>query len=224
MNILFDLDGTLLDTAHDFFYALNQLRTENDLPILSNNVLNAIRIAVSGGVLEVIKSGFDPSLSLSEQNILSDRFLDIYQELSRSQSHAILFPGMIDLLKTLKERKIPWGIVTNKHSAFTLPLLKQLPPLEEAMCVVCGDTTPNPKPHPDPLLYACKKLNTAPNQCVYVGDAERDIIAGKKAGMKTIAALFGYIDTIENAKAWNADHYVHHVNEILPWVEQYINV
>lgn len=218
-TILFDLDGTLLDTAPDFFYALQQLRLEKGLPPLSPSKLLQLRPAVSNGIAALITQGLGMPPEHPDSPALCKRLLDLYQQILGSYTQP--FPGIENLLNTLEKRNIPWGIVTNKSSALTVPLLVQQNLSDRASCIVSGDTTPNAKPHPEPLLYACKTLKILPAHCLYIGDAERDIVAGKAAGMTTIAALFGYIEDISLAKQWAAHHYVHHANEILPWLEQW---
>jgi len=224
MTILFDLDGTLLDTALDFFYTINQLRAEEQKPLLKETDLYRVRLAISGGLAELLSVTLDlPSDHFEElgayQHHFGKRFIEIYQK--NLSLHTRPFPGIDTLLTTLEKRNILWGIVTNKPGRQTEALLAQLGLLERAACVVSGDTTPNPKPHPAPLFHACQQIKIPPNQCIYVGDAERDIIAGKAAGMATIGALFGYIENTDIAKKWGADHYVLHPDEILPWFEQW---
>lgn len=221
MTVFFDLDGTLLDTAPDFAFALNQLRATINLPPLSPEV---IRPAVSEGVLHLInisfgfKSGHPQSESLTAESLCAD-FLKLYeQNICRFTQP---FPGILNLLNCLEKKDIPWGVVTNKPSYLTTPLLNQLSLMDRAACVVSGDTTPHKKPHPASLLYACQVLNVSPKNCIYVGDAERDIQAGQAAGMTTIGALFGYITDIEATKQWGADHYVHTVDEIWPLILQW---
>lgn len=220
MMILFDLDGTLLDTAPDFAKAINRLREKQNLSPLSESKMPEIRLAITEGANKVIEVG----LELSSKSLITPKlvteFLDQYESVLGDGSS--LFPGIDALLTRLETEGIPWGVVTNKQQRFTDPLLTKLNLKERAACIVSGDTTPYSKPHPAPLLCAAESLNIAPNHCVYVGDAERDIMAGKAAGMITIGALFGYIEDIHKAKHWNADHYVHHANEIFPWVNQWL--
>lgn len=213
MAVLFDLDGTLLDTAPDFIVSVNQLRAENDLCPIE---LSVLRPAVSHGVAEIMKVSFNITAEHSAYEYLSKRLLVIYEQYLSQFTQP--FPGVLSLLATLEKYNIPWGIVTNRPSKFTIPLLKSMNLIDRASCIVSGDTTPHPKPHPEPLLFACEQIAIKPNECIYVGDAERDIIAGKAAGMATIGALFGYIDTVSSARSWGADHYVNHAEEILPWV------
>lgn len=219
VNILFDLDGTLLDTAPDFLYALQQLRKEEGLAPLSPSALLQLRPAVSNGIGALITNGFGMDPEHPDSPILGKRLRDLYQQILGINTKP--FPGIESLLTTLEQRNIPWGVVTNKPRELTEPLLLQQNLSHRAACIVSGDTTPNIKPHPEPLFHACRVLKVLPTQCLYIGDAERDIMAGKAAGMTTIAALFGYIEDITLAKKWAAHHYVHHANEILPWLEKW---
>jgi 2-phosphoglycolate phosphatase len=219
MSVLFDLDGTLLDTAPDFIAAIKQLRVEEAFPPLSQIQLNRLRTAVSHGISALVEIGFELSPAQPEHSLLCKRLLELYQTYLGQYTKP--FPGIEDLLQTLEQKKIPWGIVTNKYSWLTEPLLAQQKLKNRAACIVSGDTTPYTKPHPEPLLFACQQIGISPEQCIYVGDAERDIVAGKAAGMTTITALFGYIEDIESAKQWPAHHYIYHADEILPWYEQW---
>lgn len=220
MAILFDLDGTLVNTAPDFIHALNAVRTEINMPplVFSNQAsVRMVEIAVTEGLAGLVAAGLEIKTDNPQSPVFQKRLLNAYQQ--NLGLYATLFPGIEALLQTLEKRKIPWGVVTNKESLQTNPLMERLGLSHRAACIVSGDTTPYSKPHPEPLLYACRQIGVSPEECIYIGDAERDIIAGKKAGMTTIAALFGYIEDIALAKAWGADHYIHHANEILPWFE-----
>lgn len=215
MTLLFDLDGTLLDTAPDFAYAMNTVRHRLNLP---NITLEKIRPAVSHGLQGLMKVGFDLFPEHADYKSIAQQCLDLYIEHLGEKTK--WFTGIPELLEQLEQRHIPWGIVTNKPEFLTNRLLKNLNLFHRAACVVSGDTTANSKPHPEPLLYACEKINISPQNCIYIGDAERDIQAGKAAGMWTIGALFGYIDNIDHALSWNADHYVHHASDIWPHLEK----
>jgi N-acetyl-D-muramate 6-phosphate phosphatase len=218
--VLFDLDGTLLDTAPDFVYALQLLRTEMGLNELTSSQLASIRNAVPHGGLAIVQAGFGADLALLDQSHIITRFLEIY--LAGMGYYSYFFPGIEALLHTLEAHHIPWAVVTNKEHRFTKPLLQRLALWDRAACVVSGDTTEYQKPHPEPLLYACRYIDILPQDCVYIGDAKGDIDAGKKAGMKTICALFGYVSDQSATKSWEADYYANHANEILPWIEQWI--
>lgn len=220
MTILFDLDGTLVDTAPDFIHALNAVRATTDLSplVLSNqSSVRMVEIAVTEGIAGLVAVGLGIKADHPESPLWQKRLLQAYQQ--NLGLHATPFPGIEPLLHTLDQRQIPWGVVTNKESWHTNPLMERLGLAHRAACIVSGDTTPYPKPRPEPLLYACHQIGVSPTKCVYIGDAERDIIAGNAAGMTTIAALFGYIEDIALAKAWGAHHYIHHPDEILPWFE-----
>jgi phosphoglycolate phosphatase len=123
------------------------------------------------------------------------------------------------LIDTLEKRLIPWGIVTNKPSRLTDPLMVALGLNQRAACIVSGDTTPHAKPHPEPLLHACRLIGAEPTQSIYIGDAQRDIEAGRRAGLKTLIALFGYLSDDDNPQAWSADGEVNHPLEILQWLD-----
>lgn len=219
MAILFDLDGTLLDTAPEFIAAALQLRKEFGLPQLPSTALQKIRVSVSHGMSALITAAFEVTETNPTHAIFRKQLLDLYQQNLGQQTKP--FPGIEHLLQILDKRKIPWGVVTNKLSYLTEPLLRQQDLAKRAACIVSGDTTPHSKPHPAPLLYAAEVMGISPNRCVYIGDAERDIIAGKTAEMTTIVALFGYVEDLIAAKQWGADHYVYRADEILPWFEQW---
>lgn len=219
MAILFDLDGTLLDTAPDFVYAVNLMQSRANL---NPTPLASLRPFVSDGINGLIQAAFGIDTTRPENAALANELLKIYQENICRFTQP--FPGMLSLLTFLEENNIPWGIVTNKYSYLTEEILKQLNLKERAFCVVSGDTTPFAKPHPAPLLHASKILKVDPKSCVYIGDAKRDIDAGKAAGMTTITALFGYINNIETAIEWGASHHVHHVDELIPWIKSWKNI
>ena len=198
-GVLFDLDGTLLDTAPDMGRALNQLLQEQGRSPLPAEV---IRPVVSHGSLGLIKLGFDIDQSHSAFESLRDRFLAIYQ--TGLAQETILFEGMAQVLVALEQRGAPWGIVTNKPGWLTEPLLAALGLLSRATCVVSGDTLTLRKPDPAPLLYACAQLELRPEACVYIGDAERDIEAARRANMPSLVACYGYIQASETPHAWGA--------------------
>lgn len=213
-TILFDLDGTLLDTAPDLAAALNTVLEENRQPTLP---FESIRPVVSHGGIALIKLGF--GLQQDDPNFepLRQRLLTVYREnISR---HTTLFPGMETVLQTIEQRGLNWGIVTNKPGWLTDPLLKDLQLYDRAACVVSGDTLQERKPHPAPLLHACRLANSSPEQCLYVGDAQRDIEAGENAGMYTIVALFGYFTPEDQPHRWGASHTIDEPGELLTWLE-----
>ena len=212
-TILFDLDGTLADTAPDLAHALNVLLREEGWQPLPYDV---IRPKVSHGSPALIKLGFGLAPHDDGYEHLRQRLLDLYAaDLCRETR---VFPGIVDLLAALKQLGIAWGIVTNKPRFLTDPLVAKLALSPPPVCIVSGDTTNNRKPHPEPILHACAQSGSQPEQCVYVGDAERDIRAGEDAGLKTLVALYGYIGENETPTHWGADGLVRGPMEILDWL------
>jgi phosphoglycolate phosphatase len=202
-GVLFDLDGTLVDTAPDLGFALNQQRLGRGMSELP---IDAVRSQDSSGARGLLKIGFGIEPGQSGYEAMRDEFLDIYEEnLARSSR---LFPGVSALLEQIERRGLRWGIVTNKAERFTFPLLRALTLIERAACVICGDTTPHPKPHPAPLLAAAEKLRVSPRQCIYVGDDERDVQAGHAAGMPVVVARYGYLGNGTPPEQWGADGFV----------------
>jgi 2-phosphoglycolate phosphatase len=185
--VLFDLDGTLLDTAPDMAGALNELRHEERIGALP---FDLVRPLVSHGATALVRLAF-PGADTAAFAKLRTRFLAIYR--GRLARETRPFEGVLDSLARLDANGIPWGIVTNKPGWLTEPLLKKLAPLDGARVIVSGDTLAERKPHPAPLLYAAAKLGVAPARCIYIGDAERDVLAAQAAGMRAFVALFGYI-------------------------------
>jgi phosphoglycolate phosphatase len=212
-TILFDLDGTLADTAPDLAQALTTLLAEEGRAPLP---FERIRPVVSQGSPGLLKLGFGITPQDSTFARLRERLLAIYAaDLCR---HTRLFPGMAELLARIKERGLNWGIVTNKPAFLTEPLVAQLPLPSAPACIVSGDTTANRKPHPEPILLACSRAGSLPHQCLYVGDDKRDNEAGRQAGMPTLVALFGYIGDNESPHTWGATGLVHTPMEILDWL------
>ena len=202
--VLFDLDGTLVDTAPDFVRVLNDLRLKYGRPALA---YDAIRVAVSAGARAMIQVGFpEYALDSPEFAALRQEFLDNYSLGLAQESR--LFSGMEDLLTALESRNIPWGIVTNKPRIYSVPLLAGLALNERCQVLVCPDDVSQAKPHPEPMYLACNTLSVSPEHTIYVGDHIRDIQAGNNAGMKTIAVGFGYIPSHENINDWQADYCV----------------
>jgi len=214
-TVLFDLDGTLLDTAPDLAAALNAVLIENNRPALP---FDAIRPVVSHGGIALIKLGFDLDPSDPGFDPLRQRLLEIYREnISRLTRP---FAGIADLLDTLEKRGINWGIVTNKPGWLTDPLLKDLDLYDRAVAIVSGDTLDERKPHPAPMLHACELAGSEPGQCVYIGDAERDIEAGINAGMQTLVALFGYLQEQDDPGNWQADDMIESPMGLLEWLDK----
>ena len=214
-TVLFDLDGTLLDTAPDLAQALNAVLTENNRATLPYEV---IRPVVSHGGIALIELGFELEQSDPSFDPLRQRLLEIYREnISRLTRP---FPGITELLEKLEKRGLGWGVVTNKPGWLTDPLLKDLDLYDRAVAVVSGDTLDERKPHPAPMLYACELADSEPGQCVYIGDAQRDIEAGINAGMHTLVALFGYLQEQDDPRNWQADDMIETPMELLTWLDK----
>jgi len=211
-GVLLDLDGTLLDTAPDMAAALNRLRIEEGETPLD---FAAIRSHVSHGAAALVRLGF-PTADEQEFATLRQRFLDSYAAQIADETR--MFPGFETVLAAFEVGGMPWGVVTNKQASLTTPLLAQLQLLRRAACVVCGDTTSQRKPHPAPLLHAAGLLGLEPRACVYVGDAERDVQAGRAAGMHTLIALFGYLGAHDRPEEWRADGVIREPAELLGWL------
>lgn len=196
--VLFDLDGTLLDTAPDLGQALNDLRREEGLSAIAHQT---IRPLVSHGATALVKLGF-PEATGADFESLRRRFLLAYA--GRLCRETQFYEGVLDGLAHLESFGIAWGIVTNKPGWLAHPLLDQLGLLVRAAVLVCGDTLAQRKPHPAPLLHAAEQLGVTPAHCIYIGDAERDALAGYAAGMSVFVALFGYIPKDEKPREWPA--------------------
>lgn len=211
--VLFDLDGTLADTALDLVAAVNKVRTDRGL---APGPFETLRLQASHGARGLIGSAFGVAPEDAAFPSLRDAFLANYEAALCVQSR--LFDGIPALLEALAARGMPWGIVTNKAARLTDPLVELLGLAEGAACVVSGDTTPHSKPHPAPLLYAAERIGIAPGRIVYVGDDLRDIQAGKAAGMATVAAAYGYCGESLAPAEWQADAVVEHAGAIAPLV------
>lgn len=209
-TILFDLDGTLVDTAPDLGYALNiQLQRHGKEPLSDEK----IRPFASHGSRGLIGLGFGIKPADANFIAMRDEYLSIYDTVfTRSP---VLLPGIADLLKVIEHKGLRWGIVTNKPRRFTQRLIENMGLDKRAACVVSGDDAPQPKPSPATLLMACEQIGVMPEQCIYVGDAERDIQAGKAAGIQTVVALFGYIDASDKPTEWGADMMINAPSELL---------
>ena len=208
-GVFFDLDGTLADTAPDLVAAANLLRVARGLSPLPYEVL---RPTASAGARGLIQGAFGYDNQHPQFEELRDEFLANYEK--NICVHSKLFDGMNAFLQELEERQIPWGIVTNKVERFTHPLLKLMDLHQRSAAIVGGDTTPHSKPHPAPILKAAEICNINPSDCLYVGDDLRDIEAGRAAGMKTVAAAYGYCGCDEPVNAWGADYIIHHPSEL----------
>lgn len=234
MALLFDLDGTLLDTAPDFALSLNLLKSqiinkneyqdnldkpklfkyEIDKEITVENLMPHI----SGGATAMTKFAFGINDNHPLLIKLKERFIDIYS--NNLLNKTTPFKGIEQLLAKLENKKIPWGVVTNKPKSLTIPLMEKIGYINRASCIISGDSAKRAKPYPDSLFLAANELSIDPKKCIYIGDHKRDIDAGKSAGMKTIGALFGYIENKDEALKWDANYYVNSPDEIWPLFEQ----
>lgn len=208
-GVLLDLDGTLLDTAPDLAGALNDLRRERDLTPLP---LAALRHTASMGGRGMIARGLGLTPDDTEYSDAYERFLMHYR--SRLMDTVQPFPGIRAALGEIAAAGHVWGVVTNKISALANPLMTAMAFSPPPACVIGGDSAARAKPHPDPLLLACEQLGLTPADCIYVGDSDRDIAAGRAAGMPTIGVLYGYFDGDEDVAGWGADQLVTQASEL----------
>jgi 2-phosphoglycolate phosphatase len=211
--VLFDLDGTLIDSAPDLAGAGNEVRIARGLPPLPFERFRPMVGAGARGMLGVAL-GATPADAGYEQ--LKDEFLAVYE--ARLLRETRVFDAMQAVLDALERDGLRWGIVTNKIARFTLPVVRGLGLGERAGALVCGDTTPHAKPHPAPLLEAARQLASAPGACVYVGDDLRDVQAGRAAGMPTLAAGWGYLGDGEPIDRWGADAVLAVPRDLLKWL------
>jgi 2-phosphoglycolate phosphatase len=212
-GVLFDLDGTLIDTAPDMVAALNELRAEEGLGPLD---FALARTQVSHGSTGLVRLAF-PGMEPVRFEKLRERFLAIYNE--RVARNTRLFDGAVEVLEALEDCRRPWGIVTNKPGFLTKPLLDAIGIGLRAACVVAGDTLPERKPHPAPLLHAADLLGIPTRHCIYVGDAERDILAARAAGMPVLLARYGYLGPEDRPEEWGATAEIGHLRELLGWLQ-----
>jgi N-acetyl-D-muramate 6-phosphate phosphatase len=197
--VLFDLDGTLIDSAPDLGAAADKMRTDRGLPSLPAARYRPMAGAGARGMLGV---AFDITPDHPDYDTLREEFFVNYESCMTQRTYA--FDGVGPLIEALVSRPVPWGVVTNKAKRFTEPLTQAMALFASAATVVSGDTTPHAKPHPAPLLEAARRLGIAPQRCLYVGDDERDIVAGHAAGMGTVAAAYGYLGSVADTAAWRA--------------------
>ncbi|MBX3631175.1 MAG: HAD-IA family hydrolase [Nitrosomonas sp.] len=211
--VFFDFDGTLADTAPDLGHALNRQRITRNLDPLS---IDTIRTQASAGARGLLKLGFNIGPEDQDYMTMRDEFLEFYAQ--RLCHDTQLFPGITELLDQLGILNIPWGIVTNKPARFTHPLIAQLGLQKHAASVVCGDETTRTKPHPEPLLTACKKINVSPVDCLYLGDDQRDVKASLAAGMEPCIALYGYLGNDQPPETWGARYMINHPQDLLAYL------
>jgi phosphoglycolate phosphatase len=212
--VLFDLDGTLIDSAPDLAGAANAMRVARALPELP---YERLRPMVGSGARGMVGAAFGVAPGEEGFEALRDEFLQRYAD-GLLQRTAV-FADMVGVLQALERAALPWGIVTNKHERFTVPVVRGLGLHERAAALICGDTTAHSKPHPEPLLEAARRVGVAPRDCVYVGDDLRDVQAGRAAGMATLAAAWGYLGEREPVHEWGADAVVENPPALLKWLD-----
>lgn len=208
--VLFDLDGTLIDSAPDLGAAADKMRTDRGLPSYS---LDVYRSMAGAGARGMLAQAFGMTPEHPDFPAMREEFFVNYER--RMTVSTSVFEGVAEMLEALQLRQLRWGIVTNKSMRFTDPLTRSMPLLAGAEVVISGDTTPHAKPHPAPLLEAAKRLGVEPGRCIYVGDDERDIVAGHAAGMATVAATYGYLGAQTDITLWNAHTSINSPLELL---------
>ncbi|MDH5540338.1 MAG: HAD-IA family hydrolase [Rhizobacter sp.] len=210
LALLFDLDGTLIDSAPDLAGAANDMRSARELPLLP---LAHFRPMVGSGARGMLARALEVGPDDAGFIELRDEFLQRYESRMTRETH--VFTNMLPVLQALAAQRLPWGIVTNKASRFSEPLVRSLAHLDDAVTLICGDTTPHAKPHPAPLLEAARRIGIEARHCWYIGDDHRDVQAGRAAGMTTVAAAWGYLGGGEPLSAWGADHVIESPAELL---------
>jgi N-acetyl-D-muramate 6-phosphate phosphatase len=211
--VLFDLDGTLIDSAPDLAAAADKMRIDRGLSSIPYNVYRPMAGAGARGMLGI---AFDMAPDHPNYIAWREEFFYNYEMCLTQRTHA--FRGVEELLATLCLRGLPWGIVTNKSMRFTDALVRKLPVLKDAAVVISGDTTAHAKPHPEPMLEASRRLKIVPNNCVYIGDDKRDIEAGQAAGMPSLAATWGYMGS-HDVTTWNANATLKDPDGVLEWLD-----
>lgn len=198
--ILFDLDGTLIDSAPDLAAAADKMRTDRGLVSLA---LNNYRSMAGAGARGMIGVAFGLTPQDADFEVFKEEFFVNYEACMTERTYA--FEGVAELLEKIGKAGLKWGVVTNKSARFTLPLTRAMTLFDTAQTIISGDTTPHAKPHPAPLIEAARQLNVLPHRCAYVGDDERDMVAGRAAGMVCVAAAYGYLGATLDIADWNAD-------------------
>ncbi len=211
--VLFDLDGTLVDTAPDLVACLNRAIAKHGFPAVD---IGAIRPFISHGAAAMIRQAAQSADEAVQRSMLNDMLSDYQNNIA---AHSRFFAGIDDALAFIENSGLKWGVVTNKLERFTLPLMAALHLQGRAACIVSGDTTANSKPHPEPMLAACRQARVQPEHCVYIGDASHDVMAGKNANMKTLAALYGYLKNDDRPDTWGADGLISSPAQLTTWIQ-----
>ena len=208
--VLFDLDGTLIDSAPDLGAAADKMRVDRGLSSLP---LARYRPMAGSGARGMLHIAFEMTPDHANYDAMKEEFFVNYERCMTERTFA--FDGVAALIESLVARNLPWGVVTNKSARFTEPLTRTMPLFASAAVVISGDTTPHAKPHPEPLFEAARRVGVDPARCVYVGDDHRDIVAGLAAGMATVAATYGYLGTAADTSKWGAHAAINNPNELL---------
>ena len=208
--VLFDLDGTLIDSAPDLGAAANKMRADRGLTPLP---LSQYRPMAGAGARGMIGVAFGLNISIAEFEVLKEEFFANYEVCMTQRTYA--FEGVVQLIEKIMHAGLIWGVVTNKSERFTLPLTQAMSLFNTARTIISGDTTAHAKPHPAPLLEAARQIGMPPERCAYVGDDHRDIVAGVAAGMFTVAAAYGYLGTTVDTSDWNSDATIFSPAELL---------
>lgn len=208
--VLFDLDGTLIDSAPDLGAAADKMRTDRGLPSLATELYRPMAGAGARGMLGV---AFGLTPDHPDYESMREEFFVNYERCMTERTYA--FAGVTELISQLLERDLAWGVVTNKMQRFTEPLTRAMPLFASARAIISGDTTPHAKPHPEPLFEAARRLGLHPQRCLYVGDDERDIVAGQAAGMATVAVTYGYLGQKSDVSRWGAHATINSPVELL---------
>jgi len=212
--VLFDLDGTLVDTAPDLVACLNKALSVHDYPLAD---VGKVTPYISYGAAAMIKASVGDNANDSQQADILETALNFYQDNIAEHSH--FFAGILDTLALIEDEGLKWGVVTNKRKRFTEPLMAALDLTSRAACIISGDSTAHAKPHVAPMLAACRIAEVNPQQCVYIGDASHDIVAGKTAQMKTLAALYGYLKPDDQPVTWGADALTASPDHLTDWIK-----
>ncbi|WP_462379207.1 N-acetylmuramic acid 6-phosphate phosphatase MupP [Pseudomonas sp. Marseille-QA0892] len=207
--VLFDMDGTLLDTAPDFVAVIQAMRASRDLPPVPEKT---VRDVVSGGAKAMVSSAFEVDPASDEFESLRLEFLDRYQ--NACAVHSALYDGMAEVLADIEAAGLKWGVVTNKPVRFAEPIMQRLNLAKRSAVLVCPDHVERSKPDPEPMVLACSQLGVAPETVLFIGDDLRDVESGRAAGSRTVAVTYGYIHPEDNPRSWGADAVIDHPSEL----------
>lgn len=214
--VLFDLDGTLLNTAPDLITALNKSLLHFGFSSVNEGEITPF---ISYGALAMIEKSVPSDTDSNTKNKILDWLINYYE--NHIADFTQPYEGMLSILEALEKQAIPWGVITNKRERLAIPLMKALNLSERAACLVCGDTTAHSKPHPEPMLEACLQIGVPADKCIYIGDAQHDITAGNHVNMRTFSATYGFLKVDDSPENWGADVLIDHPLEILDWIKTY---